>query len=125
MKRLTKLSLAFSAAFSACQARDSGEILKASWPDGNPAAMVFLVWGHGRMYYLLTTRVIDPKDNGSVPLLIWSAIKRAHERRLIFDLDDKRGVLSWDDTLKPDEEKTIEFGYKITWPSAKQITYGR
>ncbi len=41
------------------------------------------------------------------------------------DLDDKRGVLSWDDTLKPDEEKTIEFGYKITWPAQKNITYGR
>ncbi len=41
------------------------------------------------------------------------------------DLDDKRGVLSWEDTLKPDEEKTIEFGYKITWPAAKQIIYGR
>ncbi len=77
----------FQAAFSACQARDSGEILKASWPDGKPAAMVFLVWGHGTMYYLMTTRVIDAKDNGSVPLLIWSAIKRAHERSLIFDLD--------------------------------------
>jgi uncharacterized protein (TIGR02231 family) len=41
------------------------------------------------------------------------------------DLDDKRGVLSWEDTLKPDEEKTIEFGYKVTWPAQKNITYGR
>ena len=36
------------------------------------------------------------------------------------DLDDKRGVLAWEDTLKADEEKTIDFGYKITWPAAKQ-----
>ncbi len=41
------------------------------------------------------------------------------------DLDDKRGVLSWEDTLKPDEEKSIEFGYKVTWPAQKNITYGR
>ncbi len=41
------------------------------------------------------------------------------------DLDDKRGVLAWEDTLKPDEEKTIEFGYKVTWPAQKSITYGR
>ena len=41
------------------------------------------------------------------------------------DLDDKRGVLAWEDTLKPDEEKTIEFGYKVTWPAQKNITYGR
>jgi Acetyltransferase (GNAT) domain len=77
----------FPAAFVACQARDSGEILCARWPDGKPAAMVFLVWGNGRMYYLLSTRANDAGDNGSVNLLIWSAIKRAHSRGLIFDLD--------------------------------------
>jgi hypothetical protein len=77
----------FPAAFVACQARDSGEILSANWPDGKPAAMVFLVWGHGTMYYLLSTRADDAGDNGSVSLLIWSAIKRAHNRGLMFDLD--------------------------------------
>jgi uncharacterized protein (TIGR02231 family) len=41
------------------------------------------------------------------------------------DVEDKRGVIAWDDTLKPDEEKVIDFGYKITWPAAKQIIYGR
>ena len=41
------------------------------------------------------------------------------------DLDDKRGVLSWDMELKPDEEKAIEFGYRVTWPSAKKISYGQ
>lgn len=41
------------------------------------------------------------------------------------DVEEKRGVLAWEDTLKPDEEKVIEFGYKVTWPAAKQIQYGR
>ncbi len=41
------------------------------------------------------------------------------------DVEDKRGVLAWEDMLKPDEEKMIDFGYKITWPAAKQILYGR
>ena len=41
------------------------------------------------------------------------------------DVDEKRGVVAWEDTLKPDEEKTIEFGYKVTWPAAKQVQYGR
>jgi uncharacterized protein (TIGR02231 family) len=41
------------------------------------------------------------------------------------DFEEKRGVLAWEDTLKPDEEKSIDFGYKITWPAAKQIMYGR
>jgi hypothetical protein len=41
------------------------------------------------------------------------------------DVEDKRGVVAWEDTLKADEEKVIDFGYKITWPAAKQIMYGR
>jgi uncharacterized protein (TIGR02231 family) len=40
------------------------------------------------------------------------------------DIDDKRGVLAWDLDLKPDEEKTIEFGYRASWPSAKRVQYG-
>jgi len=41
------------------------------------------------------------------------------------DVDDKRGVLAWDMTLAPDEERAIEFGYRATWPAAKKITYGQ
>jgi uncharacterized protein (TIGR02231 family) len=41
------------------------------------------------------------------------------------DLDDKRGVLAWELTLQPDEEKAVEFGYRTTWPGAKKITYGQ
>ncbi len=40
------------------------------------------------------------------------------------DLDDKRGVLAWEMKLEPDEEKAIEFGYRVTWPAAKKIIYG-
>lgn len=48
--------------------------------------------------------------------------KTAPTRR---DVDDKRGVLAWDMTLAPDEERVIEFGYRTTWPAAKKITYGQ
>ena len=41
------------------------------------------------------------------------------------DMDDKRGLLAWDVELKPDEEKVVEFGYRVTWPAAKRITYGQ
>ncbi len=41
------------------------------------------------------------------------------------DMEDKRGLLAWDMELKPDEEKVVEFGYRVTWPSAKKITYGQ
>jgi len=77
----------FPALFSETQARECGEILCASWPNGLPAAMVFLVWGFGRMYYLLSTRAGVDGDNGSINLLIWEGIKRAHSRELLFDLD--------------------------------------
>jgi len=48
--------------------------------------------------------------------------KTAPSRR---DMEDKRGLLAWDMELKADEEKVVEFGYRVTWPSAKKITYGQ
>ena len=39
------------------------------------------------------------------------------------DVDGKRGVLAWEDKLAPDEERVIEFGYRITWPAAKNIIF--
>lgn len=39
------------------------------------------------------------------------------------DLDDKRGVVAWEFKLEPDEEKTVDFGYRVVWPSAKSIMY--
>ena len=41
------------------------------------------------------------------------------------DIDDKRGVLAWEDKLGPDEERVIEFGYRMTWPGGKSIVFGR
>jgi hypothetical protein len=77
----------FGAVFRECGMRNCGEILSAAWPDGTPTAMVYLVWGHGVMYYLLSTRASDAGDTGSVNLLIWTAIQRAHSRGLVLDLD--------------------------------------
>ena len=37
------------------------------------------------------------------------------------DVEDQRGILAWDFTMQPDEERVLEFGHRITWPSAKQI----
>src|SRR5690606_4260280 len=33
------------------------------------------------------------------------------------EVDGKRGVLAWEGELAPDEERAIEFGYRITWPA--------
>jgi hypothetical protein len=77
----------FPVVFSECRARNCGLILAAMRPGGVPVAMTFIVWDSDTMYYLLTTRSPDVKDNGSVSLLIWSAMRRAHELGLKFDLD--------------------------------------
>src|SRR5262245_4747533 len=37
------------------------------------------------------------------------------------DLDDRRGVLAWEMKLEPDEERLVEFGYRVTWPAGKRI----
>jgi len=39
------------------------------------------------------------------------------------DLDDKRGILAWELKLEPNEERLVDFGYRVTWPAAKRILY--
>ena len=41
------------------------------------------------------------------------------------NIDDKRGVLAWESTLNADEERVLEFGYRVQWPAAKRLQYGR
>jgi lipid II:glycine glycyltransferase (peptidoglycan interpeptide bridge formation enzyme) len=77
----------FPVLLSECCARKCGTVLVALLPNGTPVAMVYLVWGHGSMYYLLSTRAPDVTDNGATSLLIWSAIKKACELGLLFDFD--------------------------------------
>lgn len=39
------------------------------------------------------------------------------------NVDDRRGVVVWEGKLEPDQEQTIEFGYRVSWPSAKSVIY--
>jgi len=39
------------------------------------------------------------------------------------NVDDKRGVIVWEGKLAPDQEQTIAFGYRVSWPSAKSVIY--
>lgn len=41
------------------------------------------------------------------------------------NVEDKRGVVAWDGKLEPDQEQVLDIGYRVTWPSAKQVVYGR
>ena len=77
----------FSALFAESRDRESGVILGAFDHTSTPVAMTYLVWGHGIMYYLLSTRSFHSADSGAVSLLIWCAIKQAHELGLVLDLD--------------------------------------
>jgi hypothetical protein len=33
-------------------------------------------------------------------------------------------VLSWDVRLEAGEERTIDFGYRVSWPAGKELQYG-
>jgi len=70
-----------------CLARNCGQIVAAVDQSGLPVAMTFLVWDQRVMYYLLSVRAADVQDKGAVNFLIWSAITRANELGLVFDLD--------------------------------------
>ena len=39
------------------------------------------------------------------------------------DIDEKRGVIAFESKLEPEEERVIEFGYRVTWPGGRAIIY--
>jgi uncharacterized protein (TIGR02231 family) len=39
------------------------------------------------------------------------------------NVDGKRGVISFATHLEPDEEKTLDYGYRVSWPAAKSVYY--
>ncbi len=41
------------------------------------------------------------------------------------NVDDKRGVIAFESKLEPEQERVIEFGYRVTWPGKRPIIYGR
>jgi uncharacterized protein (TIGR02231 family) len=40
------------------------------------------------------------------------------------NFEEKRGVMTFESKLEPDEEKVLDLGYRISWPAAKSIIYG-
>jgi uncharacterized protein (TIGR02231 family) len=67
-------------------------------------------------------RVLD-----QIPVAQNDAIKIELQGRTVptrRDVEDKRGVMAWDMTLTPDEEKAVEFGYRVSWPGTKKVIYG-
>ena len=37
------------------------------------------------------------------------------------DVDGRRGAMAWTFDLEPKAERTIEFGYDMSWPEGKEI----
>jgi hypothetical protein len=68
-------------------ARGAVELFVARGPDKSPYASICTVFDDHTMYYLLTTQDRSLKDNGSVAVLIWNAIRSAGEKGLAFDFD--------------------------------------
>jgi Acetyltransferase (GNAT) domain len=73
--------------FEACIRRGQATILTAAGEDGYDRACTVLVWGGGVLYYFLPARDRDLATGGSNALLVWEAIRFAHNRKLIFDFD--------------------------------------
>jgi hypothetical protein len=87
-RRMNRVDLSsLPAIFEETKRRGCGTALAACWPDGTPTAMIYVVWDRSTMYYLLSTRAHDRGDNGSVNLLIWSAMQLAGRLGLELDLD--------------------------------------
>ena len=40
------------------------------------------------------------------------------------NFEEKRGVISFEAKLEPDEERILDYGYRISWPAAKSIIFG-
>lgn len=39
------------------------------------------------------------------------------------DVDGRRGVIAFESRLEPEEERVIDFGYRVIWPGARSIVY--
>jgi uncharacterized protein (TIGR02231 family) len=74
---------------------------------------------HERPIQLRVLDQIPVAQNDAIKIELQS--RTAPTRR---DVEDKRGVMAWDMALTPDEEKAIEFGYRVSWPGAKRVIYG-
>ena len=81
----------FESIYAACRAKDQGNIYAARDKQGRLAAAVFAAWGHGKLYYLMTTRSKEVTDYGVVSLILWKLAAEANARGLTLDLD---GIIS-------------------------------
>ncbi len=75
--------------------------------------------------------------NGKIPVTIMDRYPFAYEKEIQVKLEssttkptrnnveDKRGVLSWDREIEPGKQAQIDLSYKVTWPADKVLDSGR
>jgi hypothetical protein len=78
-----------------CIGRCAGRILVASDQAGAYQSAIFTAWDQKMEYFLMSTRRMS-SGNGAVSLLVWTALTRAAEAGLGFDLD---GIIPGSNTL--------------------------
>ncbi len=66
--------------------RGRGHILIARDDQGVADAAILCIWDSSNYFYLMSTRSMA-SNNGTVPLLIWHAVRSATSMGLIFDFD--------------------------------------
>jgi uncharacterized protein (TIGR02231 family) len=82
--------------------------------------------------YKITLKNLHPR---AMPVTLVDQVPAANNQDIRIDVtarpaatkigaDDKRGVYTWEMELKPEEERIVELGWKISWPGAKRLQYG-
>lgn len=71
--------------------RGVGRVLVALNDQSRPLSGIFVIWDGSAEYYLLSARSPDA-GNGAVSLLIWTAIRHAAQKGIVFDFDGARGL---------------------------------
>ncbi|HEY8549021.1 MAG TPA: GNAT family N-acetyltransferase [Vicinamibacterales bacterium] len=77
--------------FQACAGRDCTRILTVVGANGTDLASAILVWDGEAAYYWNVARDREHSGGGANSLLLWSAIRFAHDRNLVFDFDGYKG----------------------------------
>ncbi len=72
---------------AACSSRSARRILIARDSDGRAHAGAYLVWGGGRVYYLMGGSDPELRRSGAVSLCVWEAVLRSREVASIFDFE--------------------------------------
>ena len=75
---------------------------------------------HDRAIDVVLHDQMPSSKNEEIKVVIIGNLKPSHR-----DIDDRRGVVSWDLHMAPGEERVFSFGYRVTWPSGRSIIYGR